>query len=365
MQMPIGVLPLAYEDGKLLLVDQRKLPHQLTYFDATAFDDLCFAIKDMVVRGAPSIGVCAAFGLAMEAQRQAADAKVGDAFLEKMSRSADILNATRPTAVNLRWAVERIGGALHRRLHAASSIMEIEAAAGAALEDARAILDEHIESNKAIGKFGHELLPEQCKIITHCNAGSLATCGWGTALGVIRSAHFAGKQVSVYVDETRPRNQGANLTMWELTQDKIPATLVCDNMSGHIMLTQKVDCIIVGADRIARNGDTANKIGTYNLAVLANFHGVPFYVAAPISTFDANIADGSMIPIEERSHDEVVSQAGQSITVPGANAYNPAFDVTPAKLISAIITDRGVLRPPYQTSIAAALADNLALSERL
>ncbi|MBS2005875.1 MAG: S-methyl-5-thioribose-1-phosphate isomerase [Cyanobacteria bacterium SZAS TMP-1] len=347
------------EGQRLLLVDQRLLPGSLEYFDATAFDDLCFAIKGMVVRGAPSIGVTAAFGLALEAARQA-NSSVGAAeFMAAMQRSATVLNATRPTAVNLRWGIERIMGVLERALKECSP----QEAASLAFDDAQRILEEHIESNRAIGEYGNKLIPDPCRIMTHCNAGSLAACGWGTALGVIRSAHFAGKAIAVYVDETRPRNQGANLTMYELTEDKIPATLVCDNMSGHIMLTKNIDCVVVGADRIALNGDTANKIGTYNLAVVANYHKVPFYIAAPISTFDATIADGSHIPIEERDEIEVVQQAGQTITVPGARAYNPAFDVTPSSLITAIITDRGVLRPPYTKSIAAALADNFAMTE--
>ncbi|MBS1999004.1 MAG: S-methyl-5-thioribose-1-phosphate isomerase [Cyanobacteria bacterium SZAS LIN-2] len=347
------------EGQRLLLVDQRLLPGSLEYFDATAFDDLCFGIKAMVVRGAPSIGVTAAFGLALEAARQA-NLSVGAAeFMAAMQRSAKVLNATRPTAVNLRWGIERIMGVLERALKERSP----QEAASLAFDDAQRILEEHIESNRAIGEYGNKLIPDPCRIMTHCNAGSLAACGWGTALGVIRSAHFAGKAISVFVDETRPRNQGANLTMYELTEDKIPATLVCDNMSGHIMLTKNIDCVVVGADRIALNGDTANKIGTYNLAVVANYHKVPFYIAAPISTFDATIADGSHIPIEERDEIEVVQQAGQTITVPGARAYNPAFDVTPSSLITAIITDRGVLRPPYTKSIAAALADNFAMTE--
>ena len=350
------------EGQRLLLVDQRKLPGGLEYFDATSFEDLCFAITAMVVRGAPSIGVSAAFGLALEAKRQATMASPSD-FMAKMTESARILNATRPTAVNLRWGIDRIMNGLSTALKNSTLESENVLAAKAAFADAEQILDEHIQSNKAIGEFGNQLLPSDCNVITHCNAGSLAACGWGTALGVIRSAHFAGKNISVFVDETRPRNQGANLTMWELTEDKIPATLVCDNMSGHIMLHKKVDCIIVGADRIALNGDTANKIGTYNLAVLANYHHIPFYVAAPLSTFDPGISDGSMIPIEERDENEVIFQSGQSITVPGARAYNPAFDVTPASLISAIISDRGVLRAPYSESISLALADKFGLIE--
>jgi len=368
MQRQIGLLPLQYTDHKLLLVDQRKLPQILSYFDATSFEDVCFAIKDMVVRGAPSIGVTAAFGLALEAQRQAREAASPEDFIARVSAAGAVLNATRPTAVNLRWGVERVMavllGSIKKSLQSHCGAGSAPATAAAlALEDAAKILEEHIESNRAIGDFGSKLLPDQCQVITHCNAGSLATCGWGTALGVIRSAHFAGKNISVFVDETRPRNQGANLTMWELTEDKIPATLVCDNMSGHIMLTKKIDGIIVGADRIALNGDTANKIGTYNLAVLARYHKVPFYVAAPISTFDAAIDDGSMIPIEERSSEEITSFMGRPNTVAGARAYNPAFDVTPAELISAIITERGVLTAPYRENIRRVLADNFVFSE--
>ncbi|MBU6452523.1 MAG: S-methyl-5-thioribose-1-phosphate isomerase [Cyanobacteria bacterium REEB67] len=349
----IGLLPLQIVEGKILLVDQRLLPHKLEYFDASAFVDMCHAIKDMVVRGAPSIGVCAAYGLAFEASRLARSGpELGfEPFHRRLLEAAAILKATRPTAVNLRWGVERIMTVLEK--HQASPAV----AAQAALVDAALILQEHIDNNKAIGDFGNELIGQDFRIITHCNAGSLATCGWGTALGVIRSAQFAGKNVAVFVDETRPRNQGASLTMYELSADKIPATLICDNMSGHVMVHKKIDCVIVGADRIARNGDTANKIGTYNLAVLADYHKVPFYVAAPISTFDPAIADGTVIPIEERDPAEVLQLAGQSITVPGASSYNPAFDVTPATLISAIITERGVLRPPFGEAIDRVLAD--------
>jgi methylthioribose-1-phosphate isomerase len=350
----IGLLPIAVTEGKILLVDQRLLPHKLEYFDATSFADMCFAIKEMVVRGAPSIGVCAAYGLAFKASRMASrePALAFADFHRELLQAAEILNATRPTAVNLRWGVERIMAVCERN-QASPAV-----AAQAALADAALILQEHIDNNKAIGDYGAELIGQDFRIITHCNAGSLATCGWGTALGVIRSAQFAGKNVCVFVDETRPRNQGASLTMYELTADKIPATLICDNMSGHVMVHKKIDCVIVGADRIARNGDTANKIGTYNLAVLANYHKVPFYVAAPLSTFDADIADGTMIPIEERDPSEVLHLAGRSLTVPGASSYNPAFDVTPAALVSAIITEKGVLRPPYGQSIDKVLADN-------
>lgn len=345
LSSPEGMMPLKIEAGKLLLVDQRKLPFALEYFDATSLDDVCFAISEMVVRGAPSIGVVAGFGLAFECKRllDASD------FLVRVDKARARLAATRPTAVNLVWALDKIW----ETVRSAGGGAE---AAAAAMACAEAILREHLDANLAIGRFGLALVPENARFITHCNAGALAACGYGTALSVIRESHFAGRNVSVFVDETRPRNQGARLTMFELTNDGVPATLVCESMTGYLMASKKVDLVIVGADRIARNGDTANKIGTYNLAVLAKYHGIPFYVAAPLSTFDANLQSGENIPIEQRSEIEVLEFDGHAHTVSGARALNPAFDVTPGELIEAIITEKGILRRPYLDSIKSQLA---------
>ncbi|MDR3613449.1 MAG: S-methyl-5-thioribose-1-phosphate isomerase [Candidatus Obscuribacterales bacterium] len=346
-----GVLPLKYEDGQLLLLDQRKLPESLGYFNASSFDDICFAIKDMVVRGGPSIGVAAAFGFAMEAARRVRTTpftSLPAEFLQIKVR----LDATRPTAVNLRWATDRMLLFVQKLLR---QKVETEDFCKQVIDEALLIFDEHISTNLAISNYGADLLSNGAKIITHCNAGPLAACGWGTAIGVIRAAHQRGMRPHVFADETRPRNQGAKLTMWELHQDRIPATLICDNMSGYLMSSQKIDMVIVGADRIARNGDAANKIGTFNLAIVAQHHKVPFYVAAPLSTFDATIFSGTEIPIEERSQLEVLEVDGKLSTVKGAIALNPAFDVTPNHLIAGIITEAGILRAPYDLSIAQAL----------
>ena len=285
------------------------------------------AIRDMVVRGAPAIGCAAAFGIALDARRGA-----------NLDEAHAVLAESRPTAVNLFWALERMRGASDPQA------------------EARAIFDEDIVANRAMGAFGAALVPAGARIMTHCNAGALATAGHGTALGVIRSARDQGKQVSVIANETRPYLQGARLTAWEMVQENIPVTLITDNMAGHLISRSEVDLIIVGADRIAANGDTANKIGTYTLAVLAERHGVPFYVAAPISTFDAAMPDGSHIPIEERPADEVTGYRDTRWASPGVSVRNPAFDVTPAQLIRAIITERGVLASPNTAGVARLLA---------
>ncbi len=348
-----GTLPLKFEHGHLLLVDQRQLPHKFVYFDATEFDEICLAIKDMIVRGAPSIGVAAAFGFALEANRQSKLNSRGELkhFLEVTKEKLDQL---RPTAVNLRWSTDRM---LSAALNLLSSKVSTEDFCSQTLATAQAILDEHLAVNLKISNFGCTLLSANAAILTHCNAGPLAVCGWGTALGVVRVAYLNGLNPHVYVDETRPRNQGARLTMWELHQDQIPATLICDSMSGYLMKKSKIDMVITGADRIARNGDSANKIGTYNLAIVAKHHGVPFYIAAPLSTFDATTASGAEIPIEERHPSEVLEQEGAMTTEAGASALNPAFDVTPADLITGIITEAGILRPPYAQAISQALSN--------
>ena len=308
----------------LKLLDQRLLPGRSEYVTCRTAGEVAQAIRDMVVRGAPAIGCAAAFGFALEARRGG-----------NLVAAEQILAASRPTAVNLFWALERMRGAAD------------------ATAEAIAIFDEDLAACRAMGVNGAALVPDGARIMTHCNAGALATAGHGTALGVIRSARDSGKRVSVLVNETRPYLQGARLTAWEMVEENIPATLLTDNMAGHLISRGEVDLIVVGADRIAANGDTANKIGTYTLAVLAQRHGLPFYVAAPLSTFDLGIADGSAIRIEERPADEVTGYRGQRWAPEGVAVRNPAFDVTPAELVSAIICEKGVVRKPNRERIAA------------
>lgn len=341
--------PIALQENRIILIDQRHLPDRLVYFDATELTDMETAIKDMVVRGAPAIGVAAAIGLAVHARRIAQTNTDFECFLRELEQARDFLQNARPTAVNLRWATDRIYDIAVN--HSGKPVLAAEEMLRRALQ----MIDDDISINRAIGAHGAELLDNCSSVLTHCNAGALATCGWGTALGVIRSAFERGKQLTVYVDETRPRQQGAKLTVWELLRDNITPTLITDNMAGYLMSKGKVDAVIVGADRIALNGDAANKIGTYSLAVLARAHGIPFYVAAPVSTIDPRIECGDDIPIEERSGDEVLLIGGQRIAAEGTMVENPAFDVTPAHLISAIITEHGVLRSPYLESISGAL----------
>jgi methylthioribose-1-phosphate isomerase len=352
-----GVMPLKYEGQRVMLLDQRALPERLEWFDATELESMCEAIKAMVVRGAPSIGVAAAFAMALESMRRARQSASSSEFLAELESARQMLQATRPTAVNLRWGTDQVFAFIEQTLCGtcgdASALLTVSEAA---LAFAHNILEQHVAANRQLSQFGAALVPAQANVITHCNAGPLAACGWGTAIGVIRSAFEQGKKVHVYVDETRPRNQGAKLTMWELHQDNIPCTLMCDSMSGYLMTQHKIDMVVVGADRIAKNGDTANKIGTYNLAVVARHHNVPFYIAAPLSTIDATIDSGAQIPIEARDAKEVTTICGLSTTVPGAQVYNPAFDVTPCDLIAGIITEYGVLTGPYGQSIERALA---------
>ena len=333
----MSVQPIRWLDNSLQLLDQRKLPREVVWVTCRDAHEVAAAIRDMVVRGAPAIGVAAAFGVALAAMR-------GD----DLRAAAAELRAARPTAVNLMWAVDRMMSC-SGRLQPADLLAE-----------AQKIFDEDVEANRRIGRFGASLLGEQTTILTHCNAGALATAGYGTALGVIRAAAESGKRVAVFADETRPYLQGARLTAWELQQDGIDVTLITDNMAGHFFQQGRFDAVIVGADRIAANGDAANKIGTYTVAVLAKAHGVPFYVAAPVSTIDMATPDGRSIPIEERSADEVTSIGGVAIAPEGVSVRHPAFDVTPAALITAIVTDRGVLRPPYHESIGEAIRKALA-----
>ncbi len=327
------VEPIRWTADTLHLLDQRRLPHEVTYVACHTAREVAVAIRDMVVRGAPAIGVSAAFGMAL--------AWKGG---EDLRSAADELRRARPTAVNLMWAVDRM---LEARQRGADLVVE-----------AQAMFDADVAANRRIGRFGAELLGNRATVLTHCNAGALATAGYGTALGVVRAAVESGKNIAVFADETRPYLQGARLTAWELQQEGIDVTLITDSMAGHFFQQGKFDAAVVGADRIAANGDTANKIGTYTVAVLANAHGVPFYVAAPMSTIDVSCPSGEGIPIEERSATEVIEILGRRMAPEGVAVRHPAFDVTPARLITAIITDRGVLRPPYSESIARAVAGN-------
>jgi methylthioribose-1-phosphate isomerase len=328
----MSVEPIRWLNNELQLLDQRKLPREVVWVTCRDAHEVAAAIRDMVVRGAPAIGVAAAFGMALAALR-------GD----DVRAAGDELRSARPTAVNLMWAVDRM--LCSGRLQPADLVAE-----------AQEIFAEDVEANHRIGRFGAELLGAQTTVLTHCNAGALATAGYGTALGVIRAAAESGKRIAVFAGETRPYLQGARLTAWELQQDGIDVTLITDSMAGHFFQQGRFDAVIVGADRIAANGDAANKIGTYTVAVLAKAHGVPFYVAAPISSIDLATPNGAAIPIEERSAGEVTSIGGVAIAPEGIAVRHPAFDVTPAALITAIITDRGVLRPPYQEAIRKALA---------
>jgi len=334
------------------MLDQRLLPNEEKYLTLRSYEEVADAIKKMVVRGAPAIGVSAAMGLALGAS-QSVGTSVADLEYD-FDFMCKVMAATRPTAVNLFWAIERMRRALAK---AKTETSDVEQVKQRLVDQALAIFQEDIESNRALGRFGAELIPDGATVLTHCNAGALATAGdYGTALGVIRGAIDAGKRVAVIADETRPFLQGSRLTAWELSKDNIPVTIITDNMAGHVMKQGKVDCVIVGADRIAGNGDTANKIGTYMVAVLAHQHQIPFYVAAPISTIDLAIASGEGIPIEERDAKEVTHVRDHRLAPEGVNVQNFAFDVTPNELIAAIITDRGVARSPYGESLAALVA---------
>ncbi|GAB4274217.1 S-methyl-5-thioribose-1-phosphate isomerase [Thermincola ferriacetica] len=327
-----------YED-RLELLDQTKLPHEVVYVKCFTAEDVAHAIKTMQVRGAPAIGAGAAFGMALTALKE--DDADRQKFLARMEEVGRYLAATRPTAVNLFWAIERMLAKTRELIQSGADLKE------GIVQEALAIYREDIEMNKRIGHYGNEVVPAKANILTHCNAGALATAGYGTALGVIRAAHAAGKDIHVYADETRPLLQGARLTAWELMQDNIPVTLITDNMAGYLMRKGMIDLVVVGADRIAANGDVANKIGTYTVAVLAKANHVPFYVAAPGSTVDLTLSNGDLIPIEERGHEEVISLYGQGIAPQGVKVFNPAFDVTPHELITGIITDKGIIRPPF------------------
>ena len=327
-------------------IDQTKLPTEETYVTCKTYEEVADAIRTMIVRGAPAIGVTAAMGVALGVR----DSQAQDlaALKRDLDHISDVLAATRPAAVNLFWGIRRMKAKFDEV--SAKPIAEIQRTL---VTEACQMLEEDIAANQSMGKYGAVLLPASGGILTHCNAGALATCGYGTALGVIRAAVDAGKQLHVFADETRPFLQGSRLTAWELMKDGIPTTVISDNMAAAIMRQGKIDAVVVGADRIAANGDVANKIGTYGVAVLAKEHGIPFYVAAPYSTVDLSTPDGSQIPIEQRSAREVTHMAGKQITPDGVGIENPAFDVTPHPYVTAIITERGVVRAPYSASLRA------------
>ena len=331
-------------------IDQTKLPTEETYVTCRTYEEVAEAIRTMIVRGAPAIGVAAAMGVALGARDS--DAKTHDEFRREFAGVCDVLAGTRPTAVNLFWAIRRMKDKFEESV--ARPIPDIKAAL---IAEAQQMHAEDIASNQAMGRHGAVLLPSSGGVLTHCNAGALATAGYGTALGVIRAGVASGKKLHVFADETRPFLQGSRLTAWELMKDGIPTTVISDNMAGAMMRQGKIDAVIVGADRIAANGDVANKIGTYTVAVLAKEHGIPFYVAAPFSTVDLDTPDGSKIPIEQRSAKEVTHLAGKQIAPDGVQVENPAFDVTPHRYVTAIITERGVIREPYSESLHA-LADS-------
>jgi methylthioribose-1-phosphate isomerase len=335
---------LEWTDQGVRFIDQTKLPTEETYVICRTYEQVADAIRTMVVRGAPAIGVAAAMGIALGAKNSKAET-VGE-LKRDLDHICDIMGQTRPTAVNLFWAIRRMQEKFERlRIRPIAQIKQ------ELVEEAQRMYAEDIAANQAMGRYGATLMPSEGGVLTHCNAGALATAGYGTALGVIRAAVEQGKKIHVYADETRPFLQGSRLTAWELMKDGIPTTVISDNMAGAMMKQGKIGAVVVGADRIAANGDVANKIGTYTVAVLAKENGIPFYVAAPLSTVDLECPDGSKIPIEQRNPKEVTHIAGKQMTPEGVSIENPAFDVTPAKYVAAIITERGIARAPYSESL--------------
>ena len=343
---------LRWANDRLEMIDQRILPAAFEYLAYGSAASVAEGIRGMVVRGAPAIGVAAAYGVALEALRLSATLRQAQGerseFEKGMETGFDVLAQSRPTAVNLFWALKRMRGVWE-----SVKGQSYAAVAQRLLAEAHEILAEDIRINRAMGAFGAELLADGARVLTHCNAGALATAGWGTALGVFRSAVEAGKKISVIADETRPFLQGARLTAWEMVQENIPVTLITDNMAGFMMARGEVDAVVVGTDRVASNGDVANKIGTYMVAVLAHRHNIPFYVACPLSTIDMSIASGADIPIEERSADEVKGFRDYHWAAEGVSVRNPSFDVTPAELVTALITEKGVVRQPDRDKLTA------------
>ena len=342
------MLPTIDWPSDVVMVDQRKLPGQEVYVHCKTPAEVARAIKSMVIRGAPAIGVAAAMGIALGVGRSKAQGTRQLAV--EFTRMCDMMAATRPTAVNLFWAIDRMKQAFATGVRAGESVAEL----GVRLErEARAIHDEDVQSCRDMGRFGAEIVPPSARILTHCNAGALATAGYGTALGVIRAAAEQGKVAQVYADETRPFLQGARLTAWELVRDRVPTTVIAESMTGPLMQQGQIDVVVVGADRIAANGDVANKIGTYTVAMMAHAHGVPFYVAAPLSTIDLATPSGADIPIEQRPAREMTHLGATRLVPEGAGVWNPAFDVTPARLVTGIITERGIAKPPFEESLKA------------
>jgi methylthioribose-1-phosphate isomerase len=337
----MAVKTIEWKNDRVIMLDQRLLPHKEVYRVCRDYKEVAQAIREMIIRGAPAIGVAAAMGVALGVLKS-----TDKGFDREFERILLVLSKTRPTAVNLFWALERM-----RKVYTANRKQGVERVRELLKDEARKIYREDISANKQLGKFGAKLLGNARHVMTHCNAGALATAGYGTALGVIRALKESGKQFDVWVNETRPFLQGARLTAWELKKEKIPATLVTDNMVGYLMQKGRVDAVVVGCDRVAANGDVANKIGTYAIAVLAKRHGIPFYVAGPTSSIDLNCPSGKEIPIEQRDPREVSHIFGRALAPKGTKIFNPAFDVTSQDLISAIITEKGVINPPYPHNI--------------
>lgn len=336
-------------DNVSRMVDQLVIPYEYKMVDIKTCEQMYDAIKTMIVRGAPAIGIAGAHGLALAALEISSEVETKEEFLQKLKEKAEYLKSSRPTAVNLMWAVDKQFELVKNSEKTIDEMVQL------LIDHAIELENDDIEINKKIGDYGAELVPKKgATILTHCNAGALATVGYGTALGVVRSAFAKDNTIQVFADETRPRQQGSRITTFELVMDNIPVTLITDGMSGYFMNKGMIDMVVVGADRIAANGDTANKIGTYNLAIVANYHKVPFYIAAPLSTIDISIKTGKEIPIEERSHEEVTHINGKRICAEGVKVINPGFDVTPSELIKGIITEKGVLYPPYEDSIKKA-----------
>jgi methylthioribose-1-phosphate isomerase len=335
---------IEWRDDAVVMIDQTRLPGEEVYNEYTDFQGVAEAIRGMIIRGAPAIGVAAAMGIALGAREIIAD--TFDSFYRQLENVCEVMGRTRPTAVNLFWAIERM-----KRVAVANQDKDLNSIRAILKAEAISIEEEDLAICRAIGRHGAPLIKEGATVLTHCNAGGLATAGYGTALGVIRAAHEAGKNIQVFADETRPWLQGARLTAWELLKEGIPVTLISDNMAGFFMKKGEIDCVVVGADRIAANGDTANKIGTYSVAVLARENRIPFYVAAPISTLDLTLKSGDEIPIEERHAREVTHLQGLPVAPEGVRVRNPAFDVTPARYIAGIITERGVVRGDYEAGL--------------
>jgi methylthioribose-1-phosphate isomerase len=345
MSFKSKIRPVELCENYVNLIDQTILPYEFKTVQIKSYQEMAIAINDMIVRGAPAIGIAGAHGLVLGAN---SIVNIADKieFFKKLEEIAEFLKSTRPTAVNLAWAVDK-------QFEYAKSLENesVQVIVKKLAENSKRLENEDIEINKAMGDFGAEIVPKGATIMTHCNAGALATVGYGTALGVVRSAFAKDNTIQVFANETRPRQQGARLTTWELVEDGIPATLVTDAMCGYFMKKGMIDVVVVGADRIAANGDTANKIGTYTVALVAKAHNIPFYIAAPLSTIDISIKSGDEIPIEERNREEVTHINGKTICAEGVNIINPAFDVTPSELIAGIITEKGILRPDYNNSI--------------